>query len=209
MTIDTWLVFITASLILTMTPGPSILLGVVHSVKYGPRKTIFTALGDISANLIQMIIVATGLGVIVSSSEMTFVAIKWFGVITLLYMGVKMLFSSQRIDSSTSLPSLNSISAQKLYLSGFFVAMGNPKAIVFFTAFFPQFIDTTKPLLPQMMVMCPTMVVLDFIWVMTYAVTANKFLYFMHKCPSCLNRLGGIILFSAAVIIAINSHSPI
>ncbi|MDN3632909.1 MULTISPECIES: LysE family translocator [Vibrio] len=209
MTIETWLVFIAASLTLTMTPGPSILLGVLHSIKYGARKTIFTALGDISANFIQMIVVAIGLGVAVSSSEAAFNTIKWFGVVTLLYMGVKMFFDSIKLELSAPNSSPESIAAHKLYLSGFFVAAGNPKAIVFFTAFFPQFIDTTKPLLPQMMVMCPTMAVLDFSWVMLYAVTAKKFLYFIQGRPSCMNRLGGIALLGAAVLLAITGRNPI
>lgn len=209
MTIETWLVFIAASLTLTMTPGPSILLGVLHSIKYGARKTIFTALGDISANFIQMIVVAIGLGVVVSSSEAAFNIIKWFGVVTLLYMGVKMFFDSIKLESSAPNSSPESIAAHKLYFSGFFVAAGNPKAIVFFTAFFPQFIDTNKPLLPQMIVMCPTMAVLDFSWVMLYAVTAKRFLCFIQNRPSCMNRLGGIALLVAAVLLAITGRNPI
>ena len=209
MTIETWLFFVAASLTLTMTPGPSILLGVIHSVKYGARKTIFTALGDISANFIQMVIVAIGLGVVVSNSEVAFMIIKWFGVVTLLYMGAKMFFGSLKLESTAQSTPPESIAAHKLFFSGFFVAAGNPKAMVFFTAFFPQFIDTTKPLFPQMMVMCPAMAVLDFTWVMLYAVTAKRFLYFIQDRPSCINRLGGIALLGAAVLLAITSRNSI
>ena len=147
MTLETWLTFVLASLILTMTPGPSILLGVVHSLNFGVKKTVFTALGDISANFLQMILVAIGLGVIISSSEIAFQLIKWFGVITLLYMGVKMIISkpTQIVHSDVT----NTMSNKKMFLSGFFVAAGNPKALVFFTAFFPQFIDPTQSLLLQ------------------------------------------------------------
>ena len=145
MTIETWLTFCLASLILTMTPGPSILLGVIHSMKYGVNKAIFTALGDISANFIQMIIVAVGLGIIMSTSELAFAVIKWLGVTTLLYMGIKMLFDKPECEAQIVNNSPTAISGHRLYLSGFLVAAGNPKAIVFFTAFFPQFIDPTKP----------------------------------------------------------------
>lgn len=206
MSLEIWLAFIAASLILTMTPGPSILLGVVHSMKYGVRKVIFTALGDISANFIQMIIVSAGLGIIISNSELAFSIIKWLGVATLFYMGFKMLFDSpkqlQTLDTSHG-----SISAYKLYLSGFFVAAGNPKAIVFFTAFFPQFIDTSKPLLSQMMIMCPTMAALDFTWVMLYAISANKCLGFIQNKPKLLNRIGGSTLLGAATVLAMTSHA--
>lgn len=206
MNIETWLAFIAASLILTMTPGPSILLGVVHSINYGVRKTLFTALGDISANFIQMIIVSVGLGIVISGSELAFTTIKWFGVITLLYMGLKMFFgttkSKQTLDTSHE-----PASAYKLYLSGFFVAAGNPKAIVFFTAFFPQFIDSSKPLFLQMAIMCPTMAALDFTWVMLYALSAKKFLKVMQSHPNCMNRIGGSALIGAGCALTLTSRS--
>lgn len=205
MNIETWLGFVVASLVLTMTPGPSILLGVVHSMKYGSRKTVATALGDISANFLQMILVAIGLGVVIASSELAFSIIKWFGVVTLLYMGIKMLFSKPQKNQSVSTQEV--IPTHKLFVSGFLVAAGNPKAIVFFTAFFPQFIDPTQPLFQQMAVMCPTMAVLDFTWVMIYALSAKKFLGFMHDHPMYLNRVGGSALVAASGFLAFTNRS--
>jgi len=205
MTIETWLAFIFASLVLTMTPGPSILLGVVHSVKFGVRKTAVTALGDISANFLQMILVAIGLGVVISSSELAFSVIKWLGVIMLLYMGVQMLFSKPPNIKSESAEKM--IPTHKLFLDGFLVAAGNPKAIVFFTAFFPQFIDPAQPLFQQMIIMCPTMAALDFTWVMIYALSAKKFLGFMGHHPMYLNRIGGSVLVTASGFLALSSQS--
>lgn len=205
MNIETWLGFVAASLILTMTPGPSILLGVVHSMKYGSRKTVATALGDISANFLQMILVAIGLGVIIASSELAFSIIKWFGVVTLLYMGIKMLFTKPQKNQSIS--TQEAIPTHNLFISGFLVAAGNPKAIVFFTAFFPQFIDPAQPLFQQMAIMCPTMAVLDFAWVMIYALSAKKFLGFMHDHPMYLNRVGGSALVAASGFLAFTNRS--
>jgi len=205
MNIETWLAFVAASLVLTMTPGPSILLGVVHAMKYGASKTAVTALGDISANFLQMMLVAIGLGAVIANSESAFLAIKWFGIATLIYMGIKMLLSKP--------PEINKVSAEepiakhKLFLSGFFVAAGNPKAIVFFTAFFPQFIDPNQPLLQQMAIMCPTMAILDFTWVMIYALSTKKFLGFMKTHPMVLNRAGGSALISASIFLMFSSRS--
>ncbi|GAA3943903.1 LysE family translocator [Litoribacillus peritrichatus] len=134
MTLETWLAFVAASLVLTMTPGPSILLGMVHSVHFGVKKTTFTALGDITANFLQMVFVAIGLGVIIANSETAFQIIKWFGVITLLYMGVKMFMQTTKAPANDK--TTQDATPGKLFLSGFMVAAGNPKAIVFFTAFF-------------------------------------------------------------------------
>jgi len=205
MDIETWLAFVAASLVLTMTPGPSILLGVVHAMKYGPSKTVITALGDISANFLQMMLVAIGLGAVIASSESAFLVIKWFGIATLIYMGIKMLLGKP--------PEINNVSEaapvpkHKLFLSGFFVAAGNPKAIVFFTAFFPQFIDPSQPLFQQMAIMCPTMATLDFTWVMIYALSTKKFLGFMNTHPMVLNRVGGSALISASVFLMFSSRA--
>ncbi len=205
MNFETWLAFVAASMILTMTPGPSILLGVVHSMNYGAKKTLFTALGDISANFIQMVLVAIGLGVVIASSELAFQLIKWFGVVILIYMGAKMVLSKPK---ALELSQLNShISRRKLFINGFLVAAGNPKAIVFFTAFFPQFIDPDKPLLAQLLIMCPTMATLDFIWVMLYALSAQQFLGFMQTRPSLLNRVGGSALLGASAFLATTSQT--
>jgi len=209
MSTDTWLTFILASIILTMTPGPSIILGMLHSIKYGVKKTSFTALGDISANFIQMIIVAAGLGVVIASSEVAFTLIKWLGVITLVYMGVKMLFDRARLELADIDDSQASISAYTLYMKGFLVAAGNPKAIVFFTAFFPQFIDTSQPLLPQMAIMCPTMAVLDFTCVMLYALSAKGLMSVLQDSRDYVNRFGGLALLGAAIYLSITSSASI
>ncbi|MEH6457536.1 MAG: LysE family translocator [Cocleimonas sp.] len=200
MNFETWLAFVVASMILTMTPGPSIILGVVHSMNYGAKNTIFTALGDISANFIQMILVAIGLGVVIASSDLAFQLIKWFGIVVLIYMGGKMLLSKTKVLDLSKLS--NTISRRNLFINGFLVAAGNPKAIIFFTAFFPQFIDADKPLFNQLIIMCPTMAALDFIWVMLYAISAQRFLSFMKTRPRLLSNIGGSALLGASALLA-------
>ena len=200
MTLETWFTFVIASLILTVTPGPSILLGMVHSVNYGLRKTLFTALGDISANFIQMVLVAVGLGVIIANSEMAFQIIKWFGVVTLIYLGIKMILSKPIADIETT--ETDQRSNRTLFFSGFMVAAGNPKAIVFFSAFFPQFINPSEALLPQMLIMCPTMALLDFTMVMLYAYTAKKAAHTIKAKGHIINRYGGGALITASGFLA-------
>ena len=203
MSIETWLAFVAASMILTMTPGPSILLGVVHSINYGVKRTVATALGDISANFLQMMLVAAGLGVIIASSALAFQVIKWFGVLTLIYMGIKMFLSKPPIVNTQE--NQADASPKNLFINGFLVAAGNPKAIVFFTAFFPQFIDPSQPLIYQMAILCPTMAILDFTWVMLYAASAKRFLGFLKAKPLFLNRVGGSALLGASAYLAFSS----
>ncbi|MEM9632720.1 MAG: LysE family translocator [Pseudomonadota bacterium] len=196
MSLETWLAFVAASLILTVTPGPSILLGVVHSLNYGTRKTIYTALGDISANMLQMLLVAVGLGIVIASSEIAFQVIKWAGVLVLIYMSLRLWRSEPQFENLQTAAS--SASPIRLFASGFFVAIGNPKALIFFTAFFPQFIDPSADLTRQLLIMCPTMATMDFTFVMLYAFGAKRLLGFLRSHPKVLNRLSGAALMSAA-----------
>jgi threonine/homoserine/homoserine lactone efflux protein len=200
MHLETWLAFVAASLILTMTPGPSILLGMVHALRFGTKRTLYTALGDISANMIQMLLVAAGLGIIIANSAVAFQAIKWAGVGVLIFIAVKMWRSAPTLPDAAT-PDRSSHPA-RLYASGFAVAFGNPKALVFFTAFFPQFIDPTAPVLPQLSIMCPTMAALDFAFVMLYAAGAKQCLGFLRQHPRLLNRTAGGTLLTAAGLMA-------
>lgn len=203
MSSETWLAFVAASLLLTMTPGPSIILGMVHSVHFGVRKTVFTALGDISANMVQMLLVAVGLGVVFAQSTLAFTVIKWTGVATLLYMGWLAWRAPVSIRATTGPGPRDS--RRQLFLSGFLVAISNPKALVFFTAFFPQFLDPAHRFDTQLLVMCPTMAALDFLFVMLYASGANRMLGFLRQKPRLLNRLSGSVLMSAAAFLGLAS----
>jgi len=120
-------------------------------------------------------------------------------------MGLKMAFGKPVTIEGESVQ--QHISNYKLFFSGFFVAAGNPKAIIFFTAFFPQFIDPNQPLFQQMVIMCPTIAVLDFTLVMIYALSANNFLGFMSKHPMYLNRVGGGALVTASAFLALSNRS--
>lgn len=206
MALHLWLTYVLACLALTMTPGPSILLGVVHSLSYGARRTLYTAFGDISANFIQMVLVGLGLGVVVAASDTAFHVIKWMGVATLLYLGLKTFFSRQAPHITDEAPGGPMPSRRRLYTQGFMVAAGNPKAIVFFTAFFPQFLNPAHPLLPQLAIMCPTMSVLDFFWVMMYGLSARRAAGAIAGHPLLINRMGGSVLMGAAAILAMVSR---
>ncbi|ASP36403.1 LysE family translocator [Labrenzia sp. VG12] len=201
MSLETYLAFMAAALILTMSPGPSILLGMVHALHFGSKRTLFTALGDITANLIQMLLVAIGLGVLIANSLFAFQLLKWGGVIVLICMSLRMLRAAPA-SAGPGTPDVPSSRPARLFLSGFLVAFGNPKALVFFTAFFPQFIDPTADLGPQLLLMCPTMAALDFAFVMLYAAGARAAFGFLRAHPGLLNKVGGTALMGAAGFLA-------
>lgn len=208
MELHVWFGYIAASLILTVTPGPSIFLGIAHALQYGHKRVLYTALGDISANFIQMLLVALGLGVIIASSEPAFIMIKSFGVITLCYMGIKMLLAKPHaVTHPQQGKAIQPVSNKKLFWSGFLVAAGNPKAIIFFTAFFPQFINIDLPVLPQLMIMCPTMALLDFSLVMLYAFLAKRIIDSSRFSLASVTQYSGILLLGAAGALVFKERS--
>ena len=138
MELGTWLAYVATVTILVITPGPSVLLATANSMKYGANKAIGTILGDLSANLCQIILASIGLASIVISSGELFQLIKWCGVAYLIYMGIMKIISKQEIHINSE--KTNSRSFSKLYAEGFLMSAANPKAIIFFAALFPLFI---------------------------------------------------------------------
>lgn len=204
MTIETWLAFVAASWVLTMSPGPSVMIASVHAVQMGPGRAVFTALGDISANFLQMLLVAVGLGAVIASSDIAFIVIKWCGVLTLAYLGLRLLMSPAP-SVKQPLPRVQ-LSRWRCFASGFMVAAGNPKALVFFTALFPQFIDPGQPLLTQMMILCPTMAALDFLWVMAYACASDRLLRAKPNAIRSVNRVTGGLFIGAAGALSLSTR---
>ena len=131
MDLTIWFSFIGTVLILTLTPGPSVLLTTANSMKYGTKKAISTILGDLSANLLQIILASTGLASIIISSGELFQLFKWFGVIYLIYMGIKKIITSPKIELNKNYSDNRSFF--KLYNEGFLMSAANPKAIVFYS----------------------------------------------------------------------------
>lgn len=175
MEVQIWLFFTLAVIVLTASPGPSVLLCMTKSVTAGFKSAIYTALGSLTAIIGIMTLSFTGLGVVISSSEMIFNLIKWLGSAYLIYLGYKAFTS--KVDSYETNNNLENSEAQSklsLYGSGFIVGASNPKAIVFFTALFPQFISTSDSLLTQYAIFCITFSVLEFGWLLFYAYLGTK-----------------------------------
>ena len=170
MNIELWLYYSLAVLILTASPGPSVLLCMTKAVTEGFRASMYTALGSLTAIVSIMTLSFSGLGVVIATSEVAFNMIKWFGAIYLIYLGYKALTSKQETYQIFDQDKASSIATKSsLYLSGFIVGASNPKAIVFFTALFPQFINTSEPLLTQYLIFAITFTIMEFSWLTIYS----------------------------------------
>jgi threonine/homoserine/homoserine lactone efflux protein len=203
MSLETWLLYAAAVFVLTVTPGPSVLMCVTNGVNFGARRTFFSAIGSVTAVVGIMACSAVGIGALLAASSTLFHVIKWFGVAYLIYIGITTLRSTA---SSFELPSAGNRSASRLslYVKGFLVGASNPKALLFFTAFFPQFIDPAAAQLPQFAVLGGTFVCFELFWLMFYATFAARLGPWLRVKgrAKVFNRLSGLTFMGAGALLA-------
>lgn len=167
-----YLIFVTTVLVVMITPGPSVMVAVVHGMRYSWRQVVWVGFGDISANFLQMIAAVAGLGLILQTSAHAFLAIKLAGVAYLLWLGVKLL----RSDAAFGIDQQAKAAARAWhwhFRQGFIVAGTSPKAILFYGALFPQFISADLPLAPQFIVLALTCATIDFAIILFYGWVAD------------------------------------
>jgi len=200
MPLNTWLVFVAAVFVLTVTPGPSVLMAVSTSVNRGFRQAVLAALGSTSAIVGIMALSAVGLGAGLSASELLFSVLKWAGAAYLAYLGITSLLAP---GSNVLLSEQKEPGQARSFVRGFLVGASNPKALVFFTALFPQFIDPARPQLPQFLALCSTFVAFELFWLVTYAALGNRAKHWLQQPGRAVlfNRAtGGVFLLAAAVL---------
>ena len=210
MTFQSWLMYLALVLVATSTPGPAVLFITTNATLHGWRKAVFAALGNIAGLFCLGVIAVTGLGTILNTSESLFNIIKFMGAAYLIYLGVKLLFQKQS-DFTTMKDQLisNDISSQKLFFQALGVALSNPKAIVFLTALFPQFVNTGQVLLPQFSMLIATLMLFSFSFLMFYALIAHKAKVWLTR-PNrikAFNRTSGSIFVGIGILLAASSNS--
>lgn len=203
MSIETWLLYVVAVLVLTITPGPAVLMCITNSINFGARMTLFPALGNITSLIAIMTCSAIGIGAILATSALVFTIIKYLGVAYLLYLGI----SSLRAKSSDFvLPTETELRGTRLrlYVKGMLVGISNPKALLFFTAFFPQFINPAAAKLPQFLVLCSTFVFFEFSVLMLYAMFAERMGPWLRSKGKAkmFNQFSGGVFVAAAGLLA-------
>ncbi len=158
--------------VLALTPGPSTMLGSAHGMRYGARGTLPTIAGDLSANTMQMLAAGLGLGSVIAGSATTFTVIKWCGAAYLAWMGIGYL---RRASGSLEGPDDGTFRTPfARYGQGFVTSAANPKAVVFFAALFPQFIDPTSSVALQLVTLGIVFLVIDGTSVLLYSATAGR-----------------------------------
>lgn len=200
MNFEIWLLYVATVLLFMVSPGPSHLLMVSVGMANGFQKSLATAAGDLSANAIQIALAGFGLAAVVTSSQYGFALIKWAGVAYLVWIGIKTIQSSFNQPSN---PSINQPSAiLNLWLRGFITSAANPKAVVFFAALFPQFLNPTYSLALQVFVLGITYIVIDGLFLLFYGFSSSWLAQKLHnKYHALINRISGFGLIATAILL--------
>ncbi|PHS39699.1 MAG: lysine transporter LysE [Robiginitomaculum sp.] len=193
-------------LALMSTPGPSHLLMLSNSASNGFRRSLATAAGDLTANMLQMLAAGLGLSALIMAAPKAFIIIKIAGVLYLVWLGIQMIrksFSQRQAEHTAPRTSLKT-----LWLQGFITSATNPKAVVFFAALFPQFIASGAPFWPQFLILSAAYIIIDGIFLSFYGFTASRLREFTaSNGAKWIDRLGGVGILIAAVLLGLKSMS--
>jgi len=195
-----YFLFLQIILFLFITPGTPRILIISYSMNYGLQKCIWTALGDVTANFIQAILVIFFLGSFFSDNPNFLNTFKWIGIAYLLYLAYD-IYNSKPKDVTTN--SISSKSLFSFFKDGFLIAGTSPKAWMFFPLIFPQFINFNANYIVQFFILITTYVVLDFLSLIAYAILARKLIIWIKANPKVINTISACVLIIIAVIISL------
>ena len=194
-----FLIFLQIILFLFITPGPPRVVIVSHTLNYGIKKSIWTAFGDISANLCQGILVVFFIGTFLSDNPNVLQALKWAGILYIVYLAYDTYTSRIKLKNSGK---KNLKSILSFYKDGFMVAGLSPKAIIFFGTIFSSFINFESNVFSQFLILMITYVVLDFLTLMIYGMAAEKISIWLKSKPKVLNTISACVLLIIALYVA-------
>ncbi|WP_417433015.1 LysE family translocator [Kiloniella sp.] len=208
MSLDLLLLFIPAAFAINILPGPNNMLAMTNGLRYGLFDAMKGGLGRLVAFVILIVLTATGLGAILAASTTAFYALKIGGAIYLVYLGIRLWRSKTEDVEDIGAPQRSKTSTYSIIRQEFLVAISNPKAILVFTAFFPQFIDPTLAMLPQFATMGIIFVFLEIIALFLYAISGKQlaFLTRTQKGQRIMNRTSGSFLIAAGGLLATSSR---
>ncbi|MDA9694529.1 LysE family translocator [Candidatus Pelagibacter sp.] len=198
-----FILFLQIIIFLFITPGTPRIVIISYSMNYGVKNCIWTALGDVTANLLQATLVIFVIGTFLSDNPNFLNFFKWVGVIYLMYLAYDVYKSSPK-DVNSKIISTKSFFS--FYKDGFFVAGTSPKAWLFFPLIFPQFIDFNANYIVQFFILITTYVVLDFISLIGYALLAQKLITWIRANPKTINTISASVLVIIALIIIVTQQ---
>jgi len=194
-----FLIFLQIILFLFITPGLPRVVIVSHTLNYGLKRSVWTAFGDISANIIQGISVVFIIGSFLSDNPEVLSYLKWAGILYIVYLAYDIY--TAKISSINS-KHQNSKTTFSLYKDGFMVAGLSPKAIIFFGTIFSSFIDYGGNVIFQFLILMTTYVTLDFLTLIIYGIAAERISVWLRRKPKTLNTISACVLLIIAIYVA-------
>ena len=198
-----FILYLQIIIFLFITPGTPRIVIISYSMNYGVGKCVWSALGDVTANLIQATLVIFVIGSFFSENSMALNAFKWIGIVYLLYLAYDIYKSRPKSISSEGEIEKSNLS---FFRDGFLVAGTSPKAWMFFPFIFPQFIDFNSNLLAQFVILITTYIVLDFLSLIGYAMLAQKLIKWITANPKTINTISASVLVIIAAIIVVTQQ---
>ena len=205
MLLNVWILFVVTEAVLCLTPGPAVLFVVSHGLARGGRASLAANVGILTANGIYFALSALGLGAVLLASQQVFTALKYAGAAYLIYLGIQtMRGGGLSIDDSATAGVGDT--AWRTWLRATALQLANPKALVFFSALLPQFIDPSGPVAVQFVVLGATSAVIEFVVLAGYGYLATKMsrLACEPRFRTITNRISGTMLIIAGAGVAIS-----
>ena len=196
---ENYFLYVQLLLFLFITPGPPRVVIVSNTINYGLKKSVWTAFGDISANAVQATLVTFVIGTLLIEKPEIYVFLKWAGILYILYLAYETVTLKIK-DLSSEKKELKSNLA--MYRDGFLVAGLSPKALVFFSTVFIQFINFDNNVISQFLILTITWLVLDFLSLMIYGLAAGRISEWLKGNPRTLNTISACVLVIIAVTVA-------
>ena len=194
-----YLIYIQIILFLFITPGLPRVVIVSHTLNYGLKRSVWTAVGDVTANTIQGILVVFLIGSFLSDNPQILYYLKWAGILYIVYLAYD-TYTAKISSINSGEQSTKSILS--LYKDGFMVAGLSPKAIIFFGTIFSSFINFESNVFSQFIILMITYVVLDFLTLMIYGIAAEKISIWLKSKPKVLNTISACVLLIIAIYVA-------
>ena len=194
-----FILFLQIIIFMFITPGTPRIVIISYSMNYGVQKCVWTALGDVTANIIQATLVIFVIGSFLSDNPTILNTLKWLGIAYLTYLAYDIYKSRPKDINTKDISDKNFFS---FYKDGFLVAGTSPKAWMFFPFIFPQFIDFNSNYVIQFIILITTYVILDFLSLVGYAVLANKLIVWIKANPKIINTISACVIILIAIIIA-------
>lgn len=199
---DTYWLYLLTEAALSLSPGPAVMLVIAYGLTHGARRSLFAAVGVLTANALYFAISATALGAVIAASRPFFVTIKWLGALYLVYIGVSAILGRPSPITASN-ASARDRSARAIFLSGFSLQLANPKTLIFFVAILPQFVDPTLPVGAQMIWLAIGSIMPELLILGGYGYLASRAAQFAAdpRYARVTDRIAGVLVLGAAALV--------